>query len=95
MIQSPTTLAFRLSNKTSLSIGKRIRSTNGLLTSVKTHRLRMDFTTWVARMRTAPALVAAIQLLQAGASFEVKSALAVEEDGSFLLDVAMFEMLAA
>ncbi|MFL0418618.1 class I SAM-dependent methyltransferase [Sphingomonas sp. 179-I 2A4 NHS] len=64
------------------------------IVSVKTHRLRMDFANWIARMSTAPAHVGAIRSLQAGASVEVKSALSIEEDGSFLLDIATFEMLA-
>jgi len=62
---------------------------------VATHRLRMEFATWIARMRTTHAHVAAIKSLQAGASAEVKSALAIEEDGSFLLDIATFELRVA
>jgi SAM-dependent methyltransferase len=62
---------------------------------IATHRLRMDFATWIARMRTTPARVAAIRSLQEGASAEVKSALAIEEDGSFMLDIATFELRAA
>ena len=66
-----------------------------LIDAVSTHRLRMDFPTWIARMRTAPAHVEAIRSLQTGASAEVKSALEIEADGSFLLDVATFELLAS
>jgi SAM-dependent methyltransferase len=62
---------------------------------IATHRLRMDFATWITRMRTTQAHVAAIRSLQAGASAEVKSALAIEEDGSFLLDIATFELRVA
>ncbi|RVT93061.1 class I SAM-dependent methyltransferase [Sphingomonas crocodyli] len=66
-----------------------------LIEAVATHRLRMEFASWIARMRTAEAHVAAILSLQHGASAEVRSALAIEPDGSFLLDVAMFELRAA
>ena len=62
--------------------------------AVATHRLRMEFASWIARMRTADVHVAAIRSLQEGASAEVKSALAIEADGSFLLDIATFEMVA-
>jgi SAM-dependent methyltransferase len=63
--------------------------------AVAGHRLRMDFATWTARMRTAPAHVTAIRSLQVGASAEVRAALAIEADGSFLLDIATFELRAA
>ena len=46
-------------------------------------------------MRTTEAHVAAIRSLQAGASAEVKSALAIKEDDSFLLDIATFELRVA
>ena len=59
------------------------------------HRLRMEFATWIARMRTDAAHVAAIRSLQQGASAEVKEALAIEGDGSFMLDIATFELVAA
>jgi SAM-dependent methyltransferase len=55
------------------------------------HRLRLEFTSWVERMRTPQVNRDAILALQAGASAEVRRRLAIEPDGSFLLDVVMFE----
>ena len=57
----------------------------------RTWRLRMDFPSWIARMRTPPDLVRAIRALQAAASAEVRTYFAVEPDGSFMLDVLMIE----
>lgn len=52
-----------------------------------THRLRMDFAGWIARMGPPEAHVPAIRSLLAGASDTVKRELAVEPDGSFSFDV--------
>jgi SAM-dependent methyltransferase len=65
------------------------------LQSFTVHRLRMEFATWIARMRTDAAHAAAIHSLQRGASAEVMDALAIEDDGSFMLDIATFELVAA
>ena len=63
----------------------------GLLAGeVSAFRVRLDFATWVARMRTPPELVAAIRALQAVASAEVRRHFAIEADGSFTIDVALF-----
>lgn len=51
------------------------------------HRLRMDFASWTARMRTPDVHVAAIRSLQRAASADVASHFGLEEDGSFMLDV--------
>jgi ubiquinone/menaquinone biosynthesis C-methylase UbiE len=61
------------------------------VTAVATWRIRMDYETWVERMRTPATHRAAIRALQALASDEVRERLAIEPDGSFLLDVALFE----
>ena len=53
-------------------------------------RLRLDFASWVARMRTPPELVAAIRAVQAAVADPVRRHFAVEADGSFMLDVALF-----
>lgn len=53
-------------------------------------RLRMDFPTWIARMRTPPEMVAAIRAVQAAMADEVRRHFAIEADGSFMLDVALF-----
>ncbi|GAA4503226.1 class I SAM-dependent methyltransferase [Gluconacetobacter tumulicola] len=55
-----------------------------------THRLRMAFASWVARTKTPPERVAAIRSLQQAAPKEVIRQFGVEEDGSFMLDVARF-----
>ena len=54
-------------------------------------RVRMDFPSWVARMGTPGPSVAAIRALQSGAPEPVRSHFAIEEDGSFTLDVMMIE----
>lgn len=59
--------------------------------SMRRSRLRMDFAAWTERMGAPPASKAAILALQAGASAEVQQALAIEEDGSFMLDVIWLE----
>ena len=45
-------------------------------------------------MQTPEVNAAAIRALQDAASAEVRDHFAIEEDGSFLLDVMMFEMVA-
>jgi SAM-dependent methyltransferase len=59
-----------------------------------TWRLRMDFPTWTARMRTPADNVTAIRALQAAAAAETRAYFAIEADGSFLLDVLMLELRA-
>jgi hypothetical protein len=46
-------------------------------------------------MRTDATHAAAIHSLQRGASAEVRDALAIEDDGSFMLDITTFELVAA
>lgn len=62
---------------------------------LQTWRLRMDFPVWTARMATPDANAAMIRTLQAAASAETRAFFAIEDDGSFLLDVAMIEAVAA
>ncbi len=64
------------------------------LAASRSWKLRMDFATWIARMRTPAENVAAIRALQHAASAETRAHFAIEADGSFLLDVAMFEVVA-
>ena len=54
-------------------------------------RPRMEFASWIARMRTPATHVAAIRALQAAAPAEVASHFGIEADGSFLLDSALIE----
>ncbi|MDF2639132.1 MAG: class SAM-dependent methyltransferase [Novosphingobium lindaniclasticum] len=56
-----------------------------------TGRLRMDFADWTARMRTPPALAAAIRALQNAASDEVAAHFEIEPDGSFTIDTLLVE----
>lgn len=63
----------------------------GLLAeAVVPFRVRLDFPSWIARMRTPPALATAIRALQDAMAAPVRRHLAVEPDGSFVIDVALF-----
>ena len=55
-----------------------------------TWNTRLEFSSWVERMRTPPALVNAIRMLQAGAPEEVQRALNIEPDGSFTARTGLF-----
>lgn len=52
--------------------------------------LRLEFASWVERMRPPPAHVSVIRELQQGAAREVQDALALEADGSFQIQVGSF-----
>jgi SAM-dependent methyltransferase len=58
----------------------------------RTHRLRMEFASWTLRMRTPVELVTAIRALQAAMAEPVRRHFAIEADGSFMIDVATFEV---
>jgi SAM-dependent methyltransferase len=58
--------------------------------SVARFRIRLDFATWIGRMRTPPELVVAIRAVQAAVAEDVRRHFSVEPDGSFSLDVALF-----
>jgi ubiquinone/menaquinone biosynthesis C-methylase UbiE len=60
----------------------------------RTWRVRMEFAVWTARMRTPEANVRAIRALQAVASSETRAHFAIEDDGSFMLDMLMMESVA-
>jgi ubiquinone/menaquinone biosynthesis C-methylase UbiE len=62
--------------------------------AIRTFRLRMDYPSWVERMRTSPAHREAIRSLQEAASAAVSAHFAIEPDGSFTLDTALFEAAA-
>lgn len=53
-------------------------------------RTRMQFSSWVERMHTAPESVAVIRTLLANAAEEVRMGLAVESDGSFVPHTGLF-----
>lgn len=63
-----------------------------VLQSVGTHRLRMDFKSWVARTKTPSERVAAIRSLQQAAPDEVMRYFGIEADGSFTIDVSSFQV---
>ena len=52
--------------------------------------LRLDFASWITRMRTPPESVAAIRRLQTGAPREVADGLTLEADGSFTTQTGLF-----
>ncbi|WP_338765598.1 class I SAM-dependent methyltransferase [Massilia sp. METH4] len=52
-------------------------------------RLRLDFPSWVERMKTPSTHVAAIRSLQQRAPNEVRDYFAIEEDGSFTVDTIL------
>jgi SAM-dependent methyltransferase len=54
-------------------------------------RVRLEFAVWVERMRTPTVQVDAIRALQSAASAEVTRHFGIGPDGSFDLDVAMFQ----
>ena len=57
--------------------------------------VRIEFASWVARMRTPETSVAAIRALQSAAPREVQEALALEADGSFVLQTGLFWLVKA
>jgi len=56
---------------------------------VVTYRLRLEFGSWIARMRTPDVHVAAIRSLQARAASEVRDYFQIGDDGSFTVDTAL------
>lgn len=56
---------------------------------VATYKLRLEFGSWIARMRTPDVHVAAIRSLHARAPSEVKDHFQVEADGSFTVDTML------
>ncbi len=83
-------------NEPSGSMAKCARtSSDAAACRARTWRLRMEFDSWIARMRTPAPNVTAVRALQAAASEEVRTHFAIEPDGSFMLDVLMLETAAA
>lgn len=54
-------------------------------------RLELEFSSWIARMRTPPVLADAIRAYQQSASDEVQRYFELQEDGSFSSDIVMLE----
>lgn len=59
------------------------------VTAGKTQRLRLEYQSWVQRMRTPDVFRAAIRQLQQTASHEVRSYFEIADDGSFSTDVLL------
>ena len=59
--------------------------------AVTTFRLRLDFKAWVERMNTPKLLIEAIRALQTAVSTVATRYFDTEADGSFCIDVALFE----
>ena len=62
------------------------------LEAFQTHRLRMDFASWVARTKAPIEQTVAIRSLQQAASEAVKRYFEIEADGSFMIDVGSFQV---
>ena len=80
------------------SISEWIRSMTSagfLLEKVERRRVRLEFASWIARMRTPEVRVQAIRSLQKDAPSEVMKHFAIELDGSFMLDTMSLEAVAA
>lgn len=52
--------------------------------------IRLEFASWLARMRTPEERVTALKSLQAGAPREVREVLGIENDGSFTVQTGLF-----
>jgi len=59
--------------------------------SLITDRLPLEFSSWIARMRTPEALRESIRLYQQSASADVKTYFELQDDGSFTSDTIMAE----
>jgi ubiquinone/menaquinone biosynthesis C-methylase UbiE len=71
-------------------------ASNGFVVDgVTRYRLRLEFASWIARMRTPDVHVAAIRSLQARAAAEVRDYFAIEADGSFTVDTVLIAAHAA
>ncbi|RDU15612.1 class I SAM-dependent methyltransferase [Citrobacter freundii] len=68
-----------------------INDANLIADTLLTDRLALEFSSWVARMRTPAALSDAIRAYQQSASAQVKDYFALQGDGSFTSDTIMVE----
>ena len=64
------------------------------ITATRARRLRMDYPSWVERMRTPEAHRAAIRSLQRGVAAETARYFELEPDGSFTIDTLQIEAVA-
>jgi ubiquinone/menaquinone biosynthesis C-methylase UbiE len=66
-----------------------------VIDAVTPYRLRLEFASWIERMRTPDVHVAAIRSLQARAASEVRDYFALGDDGSFTVDTVLIAAHAA
>ena len=57
------------------------------ISQTQTHKLKLEFNSWITRMRTPEPYVAAIHELQQQIGQEVKSYYNIQADGTFTTDV--------
>lgn len=57
------------------------------VSQTQTHKLKLEFDSWITRMRTPQIYIAAIRELQQNSGQEVKSYYDIQSDGSFTTDV--------
>jgi len=78
----------------SMSSWKKLIAQTGLqLEFVNSWKLPLEFSSWIARMRTPADHVAAIQALWRAAPAEVRDYFRVQEDYSFEIDTVLFEAI--
>lgn len=63
------------------------------VTRVIERRLRLEFATWITRIRTPQVFVEAIRALQQTVSSDVRDYFSIEPDGSFTLDTMVMELV--
>ncbi len=71
-----------------------LRAAGFVVKTVTMRGLRLEFSSWIARIGTPDLEAGAILALQRRMSKDVMDHFAVEEDGSFTVDVAAFEITA-
>jgi ubiquinone/menaquinone biosynthesis C-methylase UbiE len=59
--------------------------------AVTMRRLPLDFASWIARMRVAPAMAQSIRAVQSAMSADVVRHFDIKDDGAFTIDVATIE----
>jgi len=68
-----------------------LAQTRLIVQATRRFRLRLDFASWVKRMQTSQVQIDAIRALQKAVSADVTAYFETEVDGSFTIDVALFE----
>ena len=68
-----------------------INEANLIVDNLITDKLPLEFSSWVARMRTPEALVDAIRIYQQSSSTEVRTYFALQNDGFFTSDIIMVD----